>query len=60
MKLAAKQLLALGVNPTQIRELDEAAEEREVPLRNLVQTILGDWLAARRMPSYDGGLDHLE
>lgn len=40
MKLAAKQLLALGVSPTLIRELDERAEEEGVQLRELVQRVL--------------------
>lgn len=53
MKLAAKQLLALGVPPTHIRELDEHAEQRELELRELVQGILRSWLNSRRpMPPY--------
>lgn len=49
MKLAAKQLLALGVNPTQIRQLDEAAEAQGLELRQLVQAILGGWLAGKHV-----------
>lgn len=44
MKLAAKQLLALGVNPTQVRLLDEHAEDISLELRELVQRIIADWL----------------
>lgn len=51
MKLAAKQLLSLGVPPTHIRELDEHAEKREMELRELVQGILRAWLNARRPPT---------
>lgn len=42
MKLAAKQLLALGVNPTLIRELDERADGEDLQLRELVQRLLGE------------------
>lgn len=47
MKLASKQLLALGVNPTQIRLLDEQAEAEGIELRQLVQRIIANWLVAR-------------
>lgn len=48
MKLAAKQLLALGVKPQQIRQLDDAAEERDLELRQLVQFIIRSWLLGNR------------
>lgn len=48
MKLAAKQLLALGVSPTQIHELDEHAEGADLQLRELVQRIIREWLQERR------------
>lgn len=48
MKLAAKQLLALGVSPSHIRELDELAEGEELQLRQLVQRIIAQWLQERR------------
>lgn len=48
MKIAAKQLLALGVPPQQIVELEKRAEGEGVTLRELVQAIIRDWLHDRR------------
>jgi hypothetical protein len=48
MKLAAKQLLALGVPPHLITELDARAENEDKALRELVQTIIRDWLTDQR------------
>jgi hypothetical protein len=44
VKLAAKQLLALGVHPTLIRELGERADLDGLELRQLVQYLLRDGL----------------
>lgn len=48
MKLAAKQLLALGVPPQQITTLDYEAALREISLRELVQSIVREWVEANR------------
>ena len=48
MKLAAKQLLALGVKPAEVVELQDHAKKEGVELRVLVQRIIHDWLHARR------------
>lgn len=47
MKLASKQLLALGLNPSEVVELDNRAEGEGVALRELVQAILREWLRSR-------------
>lgn len=47
MKLAAKQLLALGVPPQEIVALDQHAEEQGMALRDLVQAIVRAWLGGR-------------
>lgn len=44
MKLASKQLLALGVKPTEVIELQDHAQEEDVELRVLVQRIIREWL----------------
>lgn len=48
MKLASKQLLALGMKPSEVVELDDRAEGEGVALRELVQAILRGWLSERR------------
>lgn len=47
MKLAAKQLLALGVPPQHIGALDRWADETGVTLRELVQQIIAQRLHQR-------------
>jgi len=48
VKLASKQLLALGIKPSEVVELDHRAEGEGIALRELVQAILRDWLKARQ------------
>jgi len=48
VKLASKQLLSLGMKPTEVIELQDHAQEESVELRVLVQRILRDWLHERR------------
>ena len=54
MKLASKQLLALGLRPTEVIDLQDHAQEEGIELRVLAQKILRDWLHDHRKANLTG------